>query len=230
MLGLPIHYDPEEPEWDEDNDDYEENLQHFNYFAFEGKRGALRWKNRAYDFQPMGFDHEVTVPQNNYKLELHNQYKHAGENDWRHYRNSVLRSLPHKWSSKEDTRMYTAHFSKNAKRDIHTENQQADAAHAREVGFFSSADPVKGAASSGAARGDARIKKRRKSKSAKIDAIKDRRGGSAAAASMALHPPKHANVIVVHRKEGVEVLHLHTGRPLLELPLPIKYEIRFLLV
>jgi hypothetical protein len=169
---------------------------------------------------PLGFDHEVTVPQHNYKLELHNQYRHAGESDWRHYRNSVLRSLPHKWASKEDTKMYTSHFSKTSKRDVNQESQQADAAHAREVGFFSSSDPVKGAASSGASAKKSRISKRRKSKSAKIDAIKARRGGSADAAARALERQKHANVLVVHRREGVEVLHLHTGRPLLELPLP----------
>jgi len=221
MLGLPVKYDPDEPEWEEDNDEYEENLHHFNYFAFEGKRGALRWKNRAYDFMPLGFDHEVTVPQHNYKLELHNQYQHAGENDWRHYRNSVLRTLPHKWASKDDTRMYTAHFSKNHKRDAQDHSQQADAAHAREVGFFASSDPVKGAGSSAATKGDSRIKKRRRSSSAKIAAIKDRRGGSADRAASVLQTPKHANVVVTHRKEGVEVLHLHTGRPLLELPLPI---------
>ena len=111
--------------------------------------------------------------------------------------------------------MYTSHFTKNAKRDISRDRQQADAAHAREVGFFKATDPVKGAAGSVAAR-DARIKKRRQAKSAKIEAVKARRGGSAESAAHALHQTKHANVIVTHRKEGIEVLHLHTGRPLLE--------------
>ena len=37
------------------------------------------------------------------------------------------------------------------------------------------------------------------------------RGGSSEAAAAMLHPVKHANVLVVHRKEGIEVLHLHTG-------------------
>jgi hypothetical protein len=53
MLGLPVKYDAEEDEWEDDYDRLEEDLQHFNYFAFEGKRGALRWKNRAYDFQAL---------------------------------------------------------------------------------------------------------------------------------------------------------------------------------
>ena len=219
MLGLPIHYEPKEDEWEEDYDETEENLQHFNYFAFEGKRGALRWKHRASDFMPLGFDHEVTTPQHNYKLELHNQFRHAGESDWRHYRNSVLHSLPHRWTTKEDTKMYTSHFTKNTKRDISRDVQHADAAPAREVGFFKSTDPIKGAAGAVAAR-DARIKTRQVSKSAKIEAVKARRGGSAEKAAHALHQSKHANVLVVHRKEGIEVLHLHTGRPLLELPLP----------
>ena len=34
----------------------------------------------------------------------------------------------------------------------HSVSQQADAAHAREVGFFSATDPVKGTASSGKAK------------------------------------------------------------------------------
>eukprot|EP00961_Rhodomonas_salina_P046960 630227-Rhodomonas_salina.2 len=66
--------------------------------------GALRWKHKAGDFLPIRlakspqtscfcsrfrgrrvrvsehpFDHEVTVPQHNYKLELHSEFKHAGE-------------------------------------------------------------------------------------------------------------------------------------------------------
>ena len=117
----------------------------------------------------------------------------------------------------------SAHFAKNHKHHARddAEAQQADAAHARDVGFHAVSDPVRGVAQGGGAKGSgARFKHRRRATSAKIGAVQDRRGGSRDAAAKVLHPPKHANVLVAHRKEGIEVLHLHTGRPLLELPLP----------
>mmetsp|Transcript_49500 Transcript_49500/g.116685 ORF Transcript_49500/g.116685 Transcript_49500/m.116685 type:complete len:769 (-) Transcript_49500:226-2532(-) len=220
MLGLPI--DDDDDAWVDDVDEYEDQLMHFNYFAFDGKRGALRWKHKAGDFLPISFDHEVTVPQHNYKLELHSEFKHAGEVDWRQYRSSMLHTLPHRWASKEDTRMYTSHFSKKARRDFDREKRDADAVHAREVGFFSSADPAKGAGK--ASRAGERGKRRRKDKSARRQAARDRKGtkaGDKAALPDAVEAKemKMANVLVVHRLDGVEVLHLHTGRPLCELPL-----------
>uniref|UniRef100_A0A7S0I2L2 FG-GAP repeat-containing protein n=1 Tax=Hanusia phi TaxID=3032 RepID=A0A7S0I2L2_9CRYP len=226
MLGLPIYYD--EDSWQYDHDELEEVLQHFNYFAFDGQRGSLRWKHKAGDFLPIAFDHEVTVPQQNYKLGLHTEYKHSGEVDWRLYRTSALRTLPHLWRSKEDTRMYTAHFSKGRMRDFDEEKRIADVSHTREVGLFSISDPIKGAGK--ASRAGTRIPKRRRAKSAKRQIIRDEKGGKAGSTPkdqdrnphvIARRPTvKHANALVVHRKDGIEVLHLHTGRPLCELPLP----------
>ena len=51
---------------------------------------------------------QVTVPQHNYKLQLHTEARHAGEVDWRHYRASVLRTLPHAWRHGGDTRNWAA--------------------------------------------------------------------------------------------------------------------------
>ena len=135
MLGLPVKYDPSEDEWEEDYDETEENLQHFNYFAFEGKRGALRWKHRAYDFTPLGFDHEVTTPQHNYKLELHNQYRHAGESDWRHYCNSVYLPPPSTYPPPSATPLPTLQpYSPNPKLQSpnpHTPNPKAQSPNPR---------------------------------------------------------------------------------------------------
>jgi hypothetical protein len=214
MLGLPLEMTPDNDEdWKEDKDELEEILEHFNYFAFDGKRGALRWRHKADDFVPLAHDHEVTVPQHNYKLELHTEHKHSGEVDWRHYRGSTLHTLPHMWRFKEDTRIYTSHFSRKTPRDFDLEKRHADAHHAREVGLFSPEDPLKGAAKS--SRAGTRSSRNKKDKSVKREVMRDGNRHKYAAPQ-----PKVANVLVTHRMEGLEVLHLHTGRTLCQLPLP----------
>lgn len=210
MLGLPLDHGNDA--WREDNDDLEENLEHFNYFAFDGKRGGLRWKHRPDDFVALRRDHEILVPQHNYKLDLHTEYKHSGEMDWRAYRGSVLNTLPHIWRYKEDTRMYTAHFSRKTPRDFDRDKRNADSNHAREVGLFSADDPIKGAGKS--SRAGVRSSRNKKAKSVKRQVLRDSTKGKR------VTEPKKANVLVVHRREGLEVLHLHTGRTLCQLSLP----------
>jgi len=61
MLGLPVKTNSGD-EWEEDDDKLEETLQHFNYFAFDGRRGALRWSHKSGDFLPSPFDQEVQAP------------------------------------------------------------------------------------------------------------------------------------------------------------------------
>jgi hypothetical protein len=211
MLGLPFDHDNDR-DWKADDDSLEEDLEHFNYFAFDGKRGGLRWSHRPDSFLPLRHDHEVRVPQHSYKLELHTEYRHSGELDWRLYRGSVLNSLPHVWRYKEDTRMYTAHFSRKTPRDFDRDKRNADANHAREVGLFSADDPIKGAGKS--SRGGVRSARNKKDKSVKRQVLRDSAKGKR------VTEPKKANVLVVHRMDGLEVLHLHTGRTLCQLPLP----------
>ncbi len=76
---------------------------------------------------------QVTVPQHSYKLQLHAEPRHVGEVDWRHYRASVLRALPHAWRHPADTHMHTAHFARRPPRDFDAEKRRADALHAREA-------------------------------------------------------------------------------------------------
>jgi len=57
------------------------------------------------------------------------------------------------------------------------------------------------------------------SKSAKRAAVRDRRARRKAGAGYG-GADKKANVLVTHREAGLEVLHLHTGRPVTELQLP----------
>uniref|UniRef100_A0A6U4M9Z2 FG-GAP repeat-containing protein n=2 Tax=Hemiselmis andersenii TaxID=464988 RepID=A0A6U4M9Z2_HEMAN len=211
MLGLEVDHHGED-QWTEDHDELEETLEHFNYFAFDGKRGALRWRHRPGDFVALGHDHEMTVPQHNYKLELHTEFRHTGEVDWRQYRGSVLHTLPHMWRFKEDTRMYTSHFSRKTPLDFDQEKRNADAHHAQQVGLFSPEDPFKGAGKS--TRPGTRSARNKRDKSVKRQVLRDTKK------TKKIGDLKKANVLVTHRMEGLEVLHLHTGRTLCQLPMP----------
>jgi hypothetical protein len=101
---------------------------HFSYYALDGRTGAQRWKHELSDFAQNLHDEEVTMPQRSYRLELRPEAAeahgpaglHAGEMDWRNFRESVIASLPHAWQGPEDTRMYPAHFVRHrARRSKH---------------------------------------------------------------------------------------------------------------
>jgi len=100
---------------------------HVNYYAFEGRTGALRWKHESADFHSPGDAlADGLMPQHSYKLDAASlEGRHVGEAMCREYREAVIASLPHGWSSSADTRLRAAHWAK------HTAREQGDSASAQ---------------------------------------------------------------------------------------------------
>ncbi len=54
---------------------------------------------------------EQVIPQHNYRLDAASLAgRHYGQASCRDFRGSVLRSLPHRWARREDTRLALSHF------------------------------------------------------------------------------------------------------------------------
>ncbi|KAL6769300.1 hypothetical protein ACKKBG_A30470 [Auxenochlorella protothecoides x Auxenochlorella symbiontica] len=171
----------------------------FNYFAFEGGKGELRWKHEASDFKrDLGalqdglsdrFSFHVTAEQA--------AAREYGEESCRAFRTSVLEALPHSWQGSWDTALHLAHFQRQKRGKG---EQKADLARlAREDG---------GAGSSPAQRTGLKL------------------GGSPPNALAGLLRGRKAgeevspNVLVAHLREGIEVVHLFSGRVVCRLHLP----------
>eukprot|EP00297_Palpitomonas_bilix_P024669 CAMPEP_0113870066 /NCGR_PEP_ID=MMETSP0780_2-20120614/1877_1 /TAXON_ID=652834 /ORGANISM="Palpitomonas bilix" /LENGTH=745 /DNA_ID=CAMNT_0000855297 /DNA_START=122 /DNA_END=2359 /DNA_ORIENTATION=+ /assembly_acc=CAM_ASM_000599 len=94
-------------------------LHHFNYFAFEGKSGDLRWTHTNQEFLQRDERRERDSKfyyEQNYKLSMQEVTEHVGEVDWRNFRVQLIENLPHKWTRREDTTMKLVHFSRKGKK------------------------------------------------------------------------------------------------------------------
>ncbi|CAM6104584.1 unnamed protein product [Calypogeia fissa] len=90
---------------------------HFSYYAFAGNSGDLRWAHKSEDFHRIPQSLNDVVPQHNYKLDAKAlTSKHFGEVQCREYRESVLASMPHRWERREDTNFELAHFNKHKRK------------------------------------------------------------------------------------------------------------------
>ena len=171
----------------------------FSYFAFEGGEGGQRWKHEAGDFHKNAAEmSELLTPQHNYRLTAREmERKEFGEISCQKFRTSVIRSLPHKWERREDTRFELAHFTRGRE----------------------SAGPRKGeistrgggtSRSAGVNHGNAVAK-----------ALSDVVGASSGSPGDEGVPAKPAgpNVFVAHLAEGIQAIHLYTGRAICKLHL-----------
>ncbi|KAI8476096.1 MAG: hypothetical protein J3K34DRAFT_285487 [Monoraphidium minutum] len=191
--------------------------RHFDYFAFEGGGGEPRWEHRAGSFhggEELEAASEELAPQHSFKLDAEKLAgRHYGELSCREFRESVLHALPHHWAAPPDTRLEAAAFFRHREGAGAQKGQLAAAAAAR-------------AASAGRASGSAA---RAPSSSWLFGSHRTR--GSAAAAARAreqagagarhahLAHNSSANALVAHLQQGLEVVHLFTGRALCELHL-----------
>jgi len=216
--------------------------QHFDYFALEGGSGRARWEHRARDFHTAAHGPEGSItPQMDYKLDLQAlggaegeaEGRHQGELAWRAFSESVLALLPFTWRHPHDGGLELAHFARSRRPSAHERERAAAAAHAaaasgahalgrsRGVGALLRAalggggggggDGGGGGGGDGGAGGGA--------------------GGGSGGVAGAPPPPaggggggggggRLPNVVVARRQNGIEVVHLFTGRPLTTLPLP----------
>ena len=176
----------------------EQDVHHFSYYAVEGSRGGLRWSHEAGDYETTVMDEDNNLsPQHNYKLDVQSNEQHQDEVDWRQYRDSVLHSLPHSWRRRDDTWLELKHFAKQRRQK-----------------------PTKGASGGGSSATDSSLLDGAAA-AAEILARPLSAGGSAGSASgpvigPAAPPP---NVIVAHRADGLDVVHLFSGRLLCQVRL-----------
>lgn len=146
------------------------------------------------------------VPQHQYKLDAAALAgRHFGEASCREYRESVLEVLPHRWTARGDTRFALAHFRKHRHRGA-----KAQAAGEGKEGPKAS---VKGGA-----HGHAPDKVTRA-----VGKLVGAAGLGTAAMEHAPHTHAHSlppNVLIAHLRDGIEAMHLYTGRTVCKLLLP----------
>lgn len=161
--------------------------RHFSYFAFSGDAGHLRWKHEAVDFhRDMAGLQEATVP-TQHSLRAAAQLQegvHYGEASCRDYREAVLSSLPHSWFTSRDTKLHLAHFHRHRAHQGAQKEQLSTLASQRQRGHQPRPQNQPGAISPPLA--------------------------ASVAGKNHAHPPP--NVIVAHVEEGIEAVHLFSGR------------------
>eukprot|EP00742_Colponemidia_sp_Colp-10_P011071 GILJ01012249.1.p1 GENE.GILJ01012249.1~~GILJ01012249.1.p1 ORF type:complete len:700 (+),score=92.80 GILJ01012249.1:149-2248(+) len=140
--------------------------EHFSLYAFEGKRGTLRWSHEADESHEEISAEEKFEPQHSYMAQQAPHVKHQGEVNWRHFRREVIRALPHQWHHREDTILATDAFETKEKRKKHRRSED-------------------------------------------LDEGSDAEG----------HAERPPNVVLAHIRNGLEVIHLFTGRTLTRITL-----------
>lgn len=145
--------------------------RHFSLFAYSGDSGKLRWSHQASDFHKDLLTLEQSTVPTQAHLHMAAQLSegvHYGEASCRNYREAVLRTLPHWWTSAADTHLRLAYFRKH---------RSHSGALKHSVGM--------------------NINKER------------------------LHQGMHAapNVVVAHVEDGIEAVHLFSGRTICRLTL-----------
>eukprot|EP00898_Chlorokybus_atmophyticus_P005991 jgi/Chlat1/6393/Chrsp44S05841 len=189
--------------------------RHFSYYAFAGGTGELRWRHESTDFVR---DHsamsEELLPQHNYKLDATAlNGKHFGEVECREYRDAVLAVMPHKWDDIHDTRFRLAHFQKTRKKVVAKQgvSPPPKPIHGHDNALAQGIKKVVGAAkgSKGGRRAELLSKPEKGSNGD---------GNNGQAHNHVDH--NTPNVLVAHLQEGIEAVHLFTGRTVCQLHLP----------
>ncbi|MQM13049.1 hypothetical protein Taro_045972, partial [Colocasia esculenta] len=157
-------------------------------------------------------DASQLIPQHNYKLDAHAlNARHPGEFECREFRESILGVMPHRWDRREDTSLQLAHFRRHKRKALKkpTGKSTTSFLHA----------PVETHAPG-------------KDSSNKIATVIGKAAKYASSAKtkkrMTYYPTitNHTqlwwvpNVVVAHEKEGIEAVHLATGRTICKLHLP----------
>ncbi|KAF3440747.1 hypothetical protein FNV43_RR19033 [Rhamnella rubrinervis] len=91
------------------------DLRHFKLYAFAGGSGSIRWQGRNENIE--GHSSETLIPQHNYKLDVQAlNSRHPGEYECREFRESILGVMPHHWDRREDTMLKLAHFKRHKRK------------------------------------------------------------------------------------------------------------------
>ncbi|KAK8964737.1 hypothetical protein KSP40_PGU019539 [Platanthera guangdongensis] len=188
------------------------DLRHFAFYAFGGRSGTIRWTRKNENVQVEPSDASRLIPQHNYKLDAHAlNSRHPGEFECREFRESILGVMPHRWDRREDTSLELSHFIRHKRKLL---------------------KKMSGKPSTSALHKPVENNPPGKDSSNKIArAI----GKAASYAGSAKQKKRHLyfptitnhtqlwwvpNVAVAHHKEGIEAVHLASGRTICKLHLP----------
>lgn len=188
------------------------DLRHFAFYAFAGRTGTIRWTRKNENIQVQPPDATQMIPQHNYKLDVHAlNSRHPGEFECREFRESILGIMPHHWDRREDTSLQLAHFRRHKRKTLKKTPGKANAnpfhvpVESNPPGKDSSNKIASVIGKAANIAGSARTKKR----SLYIPTITNH--------TQLWWVP---NVVVAHQKEGIEAVHLATGRTMCKLHLP----------
>lgn len=180
------------------------DLRHFAFYAYAGRSGTLRWDRKNENIEAQSSDASQLIPQHNYKLDVHSvNSRHPGEFECREFRESILGVMPHHWDRREDTLLELAHFRRHKRKTLKkTSGKNTNYPfHKPEENHPPGKDSTK-----------------------KISNLIGKAANYAGSAKSKKAPPYIPtitnytkiwwvpNVVVAHQKEGIEVLHLASGR------------------
>ncbi|CAK9320713.1 unnamed protein product [Citrullus colocynthis] len=187
------------------------DLRHFAFYAFAGRSGMLRWSRKNENIEAHASDASQLIPQHNYKLDVHSlNARHPGEFECREFRESILGVMPHHWDRREDTGLELAHFRRHKRKALKKTSGKSInyPFHKPEENHPPGKDSSK------------RIPK--------IIGTAANIAGSAKTKKPLPYVPTITNytklwwlpnVVVAHQKEGIEALHLASGRTICKLHL-----------
>ncbi|KAJ4964612.1 hypothetical protein NE237_016461 [Protea cynaroides] len=187
------------------------DLRHFAFYAFAGRTGVLRWSRKNENIQIQSTDASQLIPQHNYKLDVHAlNSRHPGEFECREFRESILGVMPHHWDRREDTVFKLAHFRRHKRKSVkRTPGKTTNYPfHKPEENHPPGKDSTK--------------------KIANLIGKAAKYAGSSKSKRRLPYVPTITNytqlwwvpnVIVAHQKEGIEAVHLASGRTICKLHL-----------
>ncbi|XP_073151389.1 LOW QUALITY PROTEIN: uncharacterized protein [Henckelia pumila] len=187
------------------------DLRHFAVYAFAGRSGELRWSRKFENIDDRSSDASMLIPQHNYKLDVHAlNSRQPGEFECREFRESILGVMPHHWDRREDTLLKLTHFRRHKRKTLKKSPGKIGnyPFHKPEEKHPPGKDVTKKVAS--VIEKTVTIAKSAKTKKTAqyIPTITNY--------TQLWWVP---NVIVAHEKEGIEAIHLATGRTLCKLHL-----------
>ncbi|EPS63979.1 hypothetical protein M569_10795, partial [Genlisea aurea] len=184
------------------------DLRHFALYAFSGRTGELRWTRNAENVEPQASDASLLIPQHNYKLDVHSlNARNPGLFECREFRESVLGVMPHHWDRREDTKLKLAHFRRHKRKPT-----KKDSGKATNYPYHNSKPEEKRSPGKDVSRKvSVAIEKA-------LNAAKSGKGNKPLQYVPTITNYTQLwwvpNVVVIHEKEGIEVLHLASGRTL----------------
>ncbi|PUZ58932.1 hypothetical protein GQ55_4G002200 [Panicum hallii var. hallii] len=189
------------------------DLRHFALYAFAGRTGERRWSRKNENIQTQPSDASVMIPQHNYKLDVHAlNSRQPGQFECREFRESILGVMPHHWDRREDTTLQLAHFRKHKRKQVKKTQGKAVINSVNKP--IEHNPPGKDASNR-----VARVLGKAADMASSNKARKTQRAMYIPTITNHTQVWWVPNVIVAHEKEGIEAVHLASGRTICKLHL-----------